>query len=179
MHTISIILIFYYLIYSIMNTTIDTSLPWWQILVKEEKIVKKDSFISSLLTFYIKSEFAITNKRFVAHYPKIILGIFPWWFNNITFSIKQISWVQIDVSYKIFRMLVWIILWFIWFSTLAMWWMGLLLLILGILMFASWIQTYIKVVTSWWITYCPILFWEKSKAETIVQNINTSIAENF
>lgn len=161
-----------------MNTIIENSLPWWQVLTNEEKILIKNWFMSSLLTFYIKSEFAVTNKRFIAHYPKIALWLLPLWFNNITFSVKQISWVQIDVSYKIFRLLIWWIWAFVGFSNMSEASRWFIVMIIWILLFVSAIWTYIKVVTSWWTTYCPILFWEKGKAEILIQKLNASIAEN-
>jgi hypothetical protein len=86
--------------------TITLSLPGGQILGKDEAIVRVDKFTSSLSTFYIKSEFCLTNKRFVAHYPNIVLGILPMGSANVTLSLRQISRVQIDVQYKMFRMLV-------------------------------------------------------------------------
>lgn len=162
--------------YNVSPNSISRSLPGWQILVKDEEIIRNDEFVSSLSTFYIKSGFAVTNKRFISNYPNIVMGIFPMGISNTTFTLKQISWVQIDISYKIFRMILGIIIWFIWLWTIDE--AGVLFLIAGILLFGSWIQTGIKIVTSWGVTFCPVIFWEKDKATILVQELNRSIAEN-
>jgi len=155
----------------------ENNLPGWQVLSSSEELIKKEKFISSLATFYIKSDFAVTNKRFIAHYPKIVLGILPMWFENITFNLKQISNVNIDVEYKIFKIILWIIAIIFWFWSWSAWVM-LIWILLWILFFASWIQVYIKVATSWGVTFCPVVFFEKWKAKRFIQEINTIIAEN-
>ena len=83
----------------------ENTLPGSQVLASGESVISKQGFISSMSTFYIKSDFAITNKRLIAHFPNIVLGCLPLGFGNITFNLKQISGVNIEVSYKIFKLL--------------------------------------------------------------------------
>jgi uncharacterized membrane protein len=151
----------------------NTNLPWWQVLSSWENIANKDNFISWLATFYIKSDFVVTNKRFIAHYPNIVLWFLPMWFNNITFNLKQISGVNINVEYKIFKILIWLLLTLVWIFSLM-----IFLIPVWIIFLSLWIQIYIKVATSWWITKCPIIFWEKQKAQELVNKLNSTIAEN-
>ena len=84
---------------------ITNKLPWGQTLSEKEKIINTSDFISSISTFYIHSSFAVTDKRLVSHYPNIALWIFPLGFNNMTFNLKQISGVNIDIEYKIWKIL--------------------------------------------------------------------------
>lgn len=155
----------------------NNNLPWWQVLSNWENAINTSSFISSLSTFYIKSTFATTNKRFIAHYPNIVLWFLPMWFNNLTFNLKQISSVNIDVEYKLLKMLLWIISIIIWLWTWDILWMIILILI-WVIFLSLWIQVIIKISTSWWVTKCPIIFWEKSKAQNFINDLNSTVAEN-
>ena len=152
-------------------------LPWGQTLTNWEEIINWNQFTSSISTFYIKSNFATTNKRFIAHYPNLVMGFLPMWFNNLTFNLKQISWVNINVSYKLVKMILWIAAILYWISN---WDIALMMLfiVLWLILFLTWIQVYITVSTSWWITNCPIVFREKSKAQELINNLNSTIAEN-
>lgn len=158
----------------------NNNLPGWQVLASWEKVTNRDKLVSSISTFYIKSDFITTDKRFIAHYPNIILWCLPLWFNNLTFNLKQISWVNINISYKIFKILIWIILFIISLSSLWSWniWVMLLTLIWSVIFLSLWIQVYIAVSSSGWTTYCPVVFWEKSKANELIQKLNSTIAEN-
>lgn len=155
----------------------NNNLPGWQILANWENIVESNSFISSISTFYVKSDFSVTDKRFVGHFPNIVLWMIPLWYNNITFNLKQISGVSIDVAYNFKKIVFWVISLLVW---LSLW--SVVLFVLAILLalgfFSNWIQIYMTVTTSWWITKCPIVFWEKSKAQELVNKLNSAIAEN-
>ena len=96
----------------------NNNLPGWQVLSNWEEIVNRSHFISWLATFYIKSDYIATNKRYIAHYPNIVLWFLPMWFENLTFNLKQISWVSINVEYKIFKILIWLIISLIWLFSL-------------------------------------------------------------
>lgn len=153
-------------------------LPWKQILSTWENIIRYEKLTSSILTFYIKSDFVITNKRFIAHYPKTVLWFIPMWFNNSTFNLKQISNVNIDIEYDFLKLILWIIFILVFPWNLHNIWVWLFLLILWIILIVWWIQVYIKVATSWWLTKCPVVFYEKWKAENLVKELNYTIAEN-
>lgn len=155
----------------------ENNLPGGQALTNWETVAHKNNFVSSLSTFYIKSDFATTNKRFIAHYPNIVLGFLPLGFNNKTFSLKQISWVNINVSYKLLKILIGIIAILFWLGS-GEFWIMILGIIVWLVFFSLGTQVSIAVTTSGQVTYCPIVFWEKGKATQLVNNLNSVIAEN-
>lgn len=148
------------------------TLPGGQVLGKEEQILSQQEFVSALSTFYIKSSFAVTNKRFVSHYPNVLLGFIPAGMSNTTFNIKQISGVQIVTQYKALRILIGLGLIVFGLSE------AVLLALVGMLVIFSGVEAAMRVASSSGVSMMPVVFWEKAKAEVFVQNLNTMIAEN-
>ena len=151
-------------------------ISWGQTLIKWENIIREDNFTSSPLTFYMKSNITLTDKRLITHYPNIILKLIPLWFNNTTFNLKQISWVQLHTKYKVIKIAISIIVILVWlfsgelFVLLLAWFLWIILL-------SWWIETYILVTTSWRSTCCPVVFWEKWKVQELINDLNSKIAE--
>ena len=59
------------------NVIYENMLPNGSRLIQDEKIVASKHFPISITTFFIKAHVVATNKRFVAHFPNVVLGLFP------------------------------------------------------------------------------------------------------
>jgi len=150
------------------------SLPWWQTLSKSEEIILKERILSN---FYLKSDFVITNKRLILHYPNLILWMLPMWFNNSTLNLKQISAVNIDVSYNFKKIWLWVLAILIWLSNNNI--VALVSFVLiWLFFFLLWTQVSLLVSNNWWKLYFPVVFWEKKKAKELVNILNKTLAEN-
>ena len=69
-----------------------------------ETTVCEKSFMYSLIYFFIKSKFTLTNKRLVADVPNLTLFI-PVGSNNVTYPLKNISGVALNTRFKILMFL--------------------------------------------------------------------------
>lgn len=140
-------------------------------------IVKKRRYLINIATFYIKAHIVATNKRFLVHFPNVVLGLLPLWFENVNLPIKQISTVT-QVKYYLLRLIIG--------ALLMMWSLGsiskdpgmVLLLLIGIVLFGSGMSPHIFVRgTGGETVSIPVVFWKKSEAQKFVQELNRTIAE--
>lgn len=160
------------------NVQFDELLPGGNALVKEESVISSQKMPTSIATFYIKAHIVATNKRFLAHFPNVVLGLLPLWFENVNLPIKQISTVTIQVKYYLLRLIIG--------ALLMMWSLGsiskdpgmVLLLLIGIVLFGSGMSPHIFVRgTGGETVSIPVVFWKKSEAQKFVQELNRTIAE--
>lgn len=151
----------------------NATLPWWNSLINWEEIVDNTSFASSITTAYISTEVSITNKRLIAHFPKIVLWLFPLWFETVTMNLKQISSVKIDVQYAIMRIIIAIVAIIVGLNS------SWIFFLIWLFFLSSGISVYTVVQGSGWSTeYIPVVFWQKSLANKFVKKLNETIANN-
>lgn len=158
----------------------ENTLPDGSILVQDEKIVTDKNFPVSIATFYINARAVATNKRFIAHFPKVILGLIPLGFEDVNMSLKQISSVTVKVQYYLLRLFFGAILVMAGFGNLSGpdAGAGFFLLLLGVILFGSGISPYLAVAgTGSEVVKVPVVFWKKSEAIKFSRELNTTIIE--
>lgn len=155
-----------------MNVKVENTniLPDGSLLTKDENIISSKKLPSWILTFYIKATLLLTNKRVVAHFPKIFLWILPLWFENLNINLKQISTVKVDKQFSFWKMLLGLVL--------IIWWLPTIILpiIWIILLFPN---VYIAIYNTWGqVTYIPVVFWQNKLALEFAWTLNNTIIEN-
>lgn len=158
------------------NVIYENMLPDGSRLIQDEKIVASKHFPISITTFFIKAHVVATNKRFVAHFPNVVLGLFPFGFEDVNMSLKQISSVTVKVEYHLFRLICGVIF------IMAGWNIGnssaVLVILLGILLFGSGISPYLAIFgTGSELIKIPVVFWKKKEAIKFARELNAAILE--
>lgn len=144
-------------------------------LGKNENVISNNILSYSLVLFFIKCTFDITNKRLVGQVPNLF-WIFPIGTNNVTYPLKNIAGVKIDNKISIKRLIVGILLVLIGISKLSS---LFIILLIGILLVISSYEIFLVVQNNSGasISYAvsPL---EKSKAQQLVNELNQVIADN-
>lgn len=160
------------------NIQYDEVLSGGNTLVKEEGVISFKKMPTSMATFYINSHIVATNKRFLAHFPHVVLGLLPQ-YENIHLPIRQISTVTIQVKYYLLRLIFGALLTIASLGAMSGNGNMVILLVLGIVLFGSGIAPYIFVGgTGGEKISIPVVFWKKSEAQKFVHELNRIIAEN-
>ena len=144
-------------------------------LGKDETIVSKNILSFSLILFFIKSSFEITNKRLVGQIPNLI-WIFPMGKNMVTYPLKNISGVRIDNKFSLKRFIIGIILILIGLSKLSS---LFIVFLIGIFVFISGFEVFFVIQNTAGATMkyavSPL---EKAKAQQLINELNQIIVDN-
>jgi len=144
-------------------------------LGKDETIVSKNILSFSVILFFIKSSFEITNKRLVGQIPNL-LWIFPVGKNTVTYPLKSISGVRIDNRFSFKKLIVGIILVLIGLSKLSS---LFIILLLGIFILISSFEIFFVIQNTAGATMkyavSPL---EKAKAQQLINELNQIIVDN-
>ena len=144
-------------------------------LGKDETIVSKNILSFSVILFFIKSSFEITNKRLVGQIPNL-LWIFPVGKNTVTYPLKSVSGVRIDNRFSFKKLIVGIILVLIGLSKLSS---LFIILLLGIFILISSFEIFFVIQNTAGATMkyavSPL---EKAKAQQLINELNQIIVDN-
>lgn len=144
-------------------------------LGKDEKIISKNILSLSLILFFIKSSFEITNKRLVGQVPNLV-WIFPIGRNTVTYPLKNISGVRLDTKISFKSIAVGIILILIGLSKLSS---LFIIFLIGIFILISSYKIFFVVQNNAGATMnysvSPL---EKAKSQQLINELNQIIADN-
>lgn len=147
-------------------------------LSNDEEIMAENSFSYSILLFFIKYEMYVTNKRFIANVPNVLLGVLPLGRNLSTFPLRNIALIQTKTRFRIFLMFLAAIFIFLGLGNLTKSIGGLVFLIIGVIIGILSVPTVILVQASSATDFKPeIAFWDKEKALRLIHQANETIAE--
>lgn len=149
------------------------------VLSQEETITGKQSFTTSLILFWLKANFTLTNKRLVGENPNTLIGLIPLGKNQITFPLKNIAQVSSSTKFYLFRFLLGIIVVFLGIKGFSSSFMaGFILSLLGIgALVNSYVATFVIASNSGQSTIVPLSILEKDKVNQLVTEINHKISE--
>jgi hypothetical protein len=142
-------------------------------LGKEEQVVGEYAFSYSILLFFIKSKFYVTNKRFVAQVPNITLFVIPVGANTTTFPLRSIGAIRSRTKFLFLRLLIAAIVVFIGFGLLTQSPLGLIMLLFGVVLGIDSFPCLINVESIWY----RIAIWEKAAAQQLINEVNQTVAD--
>ena len=141
--------------------------------------MKKTSFSTSLLFFWIKGAVEVDNRFVKTNLSNTILGFIPAGKDEQSIPLKNISGSMLSSKYNIKAMIIGLILIFIGLGSLGESFIGALFwLIIGIGIAGSGIQTVLNIEKSGSPHYISVPFFEKAKILELNQYINTALAED-
>ena len=144
------------------------------ILGKEESVILKHDFMYSIVYFFIKSEFILTNKRIICNVPNLFLFI-PSGKNNVTYPLNNIAGVRLDTKVSVKSLLIGIIITLIGLSSLRS---LFLLFLIGALIILSSFETIMVIQNNSGSSMAyPVSPFEKGKAQDFINQVNTTIAD--
>jgi len=147
-------------------------------LAQDETVQKEYEFSYSLLLFFLKSHFWLTNKRLIVNAPNVFLFI-PTGNNTVTYPIRHIGGVKTKTNLKFISLLIGVALLLIGLSSISSSaGIGILLILLGIVFIIAAFQTVIVVVSSGTgeVIYSH-LPWEAADAKKMINDLNLIVAE--
>jgi hypothetical protein len=145
-------------------------------LTSEESVLSEYELAYSLLFFFIKSKFALTNKRFLAKIPNFIF-LFPFGSNDVTYPLNGIVNVKLSTKLRFFRLLIGVVLALIGISNLNY----ILLLLVGAFLILMSYEVIIVIQTSAGsgLLVYPVSWFDKVNAQKLVNELNQAIAERL
>jgi hypothetical protein len=143
-------------------------------LAQDEQVLYQYNFSYSLIFFFLKSHFWITNKRMIVNSPNLLL-IIPVGNDTVTYPLRSIGGVKTRTQFKFGQLFMGIILLIIGLAMIRS--IGFLLLVLGILLAIGAFQTVIAIVSagSGAVTYSHVP-WEATVAKKMINELNQLIA---
>jgi hypothetical protein len=147
-------------------------------LGKEEQVLGEWSFSYSILLFFIKSKFYLTNKRFILKIPNVVLMILPLGANTATYPLRNIAAIRSRTKFKFFQLVFGAILAVVGLGLLTSSPLGLILFLIGIIVGVNSFQALVNVEPSsgrgvWY----SIAIWELTEAKKMANQINQAIAD--
>ena len=148
-------------------------------LGKGEKIIKEATFVTNLLLFWLKANYALTNKRLTGETPNTFMGIFPVGKAQLAQPLKTIASVTSSTKFTFGRLLLGALLAIIGLALMgssAL--IGLILIILGVVgILNCYTATFIITNNAGMNTGYEISILEKSKVVEFTNEINSVIAD--
>lgn len=150
------------------------------ILGKDEKIVCERNFKPSLIFFWLKANYVLTDKRLTGSQPNVIFNIFPLGKEQVNQPLKTIASVNSGTKFFFKKFLVGLGLAILgWYlirddSTAG----GIIFLLWGLyVLLNSYMSTFIIMNTGGQKVGYSLSWIEKSKVQQFVNDINTVIAD--
>lgn len=149
------------------------------VLATEEQIVNKQSFTTSFILFWQKTDFTLTNKRIIGENPNTLLGLIPLGKNQITMPLKNISGVSGSNKFHLARFLLGVVVTYLGIKNLGSSFLpGIVFSLFGIAtLLNSYVSTFIISNNSGQTTVVELSFLEKAKVSELVTATNHKIAE--
>lgn len=149
------------------------------ILGKDEKVIREATFTANLILFWLKANYALTNKRVTGHTPNTLLGLIPLGKAQISQPLKTIASVSTSTKFSIFRLIVGIAFLVIGFSFIgSSFFGGLILLLLGAVNILNcYTATFVITNNAGQSNGYEISILEKSKVSEFTDEVNTVISD--
>ncbi|MBD2386602.1 hypothetical protein [Cylindrospermum sp. FACHB-282] len=144
-------------------------------LGQDETVNSEYEFSYSLILFFLKSHFWVTNKRLIVNSPNVLFVI-PTGSDTVTYPLRSIGGVKTKTEFKFLSLLGGVVLLLIGISSLRSG-IGLLLLPLGVATIVGAFRTVIAIVSAGTgaVTYSH-LPWEAEDAKKMINQLNQEIA---
>jgi hypothetical protein len=144
-------------------------------LGQDENVLYQHAFSYSLLFFFLKSNFWLTNKRIIVNSPNILLFI-PAGNNTVTYPLRSIGGVKTKTEFKFMSLVMGVVFLLVGFGAIKSF--GFLLILLAIPSIVGAFQTVIAIVSggSGAVTYSHVP-WEAAEAKQMVNELNQLVAE--
>ena len=140
-----------------------------------ESVQKEYEFSYSLILFFVKSRFWLTNKRLIARKPNVLLFI-PIGQDEVTYPLRSIAGIKTRTEFKFLLLCVGVILLLVGFSAIRSF--GFPLLLLGVANIISAFQTVIAVgSTGGGVVAYSHVPWEGTEAKKMINELNQLIAD--
>ncbi|MGJ3251893.1 MAG: hypothetical protein ACFE0J_12280 [Elainellaceae cyanobacterium] len=145
---------------------------------KDEKVLGECVLSYSILLFFIKSKFYLTNKRLIATIPNVILFIIPLGENTATYTLRNVSAITTVIKFKFFSLVLASIILLVGFSLLSQSPVGIVLLLIGVVMAIESFVTQIRLQSAGnaGVSY-RVAVWEKAKAQQFSNQVNQALAD--
>lgn len=144
-------------------------------LGQDETVQKEYEFSVSLILFFLKSHFWLTNKRLIVNAPNVFLFI-PTGNDTVTYPLRNIGGVKTKTELKFMSLLGGVVLLLIGLSTIRS--IGILLILFGASTIIGAFQTAIVVGSGSGgavrYSYVP---WEATEAKKMINELNQLIAD--
>jgi hypothetical protein len=146
-------------------------------LGRNESVVSNYQLAYSLILFFLKSQFSVTNKRLIAVVPNLFL-IVPVGQQDVSYPLNNIATVACSTNLNVKKLLGGTILALVGVSMKSF--LGIIILLFGIIIAVSGFETVILIRNNSGarIVY-SIAPWESDRAREIVDDLNQVIAENL
>lgn len=150
---------------------------------KDEQIIGEYQLTYSILLFFVKNQFYLTNKRFIVSVPNVMLYVIPMGANTATYPLRNIAALVTVSRFKFFRLVIAAMVGFIGLGLLASGsgggaFFGLLLLVLAALLAIESFFVALKLQAAGGAgVFHRTVFWEKAKAQAIVNDVNQALAD--
>ena len=155
------------------------NLPGGMVLGSDEQFIERHEFVSSWLSFHVKTKVAVTSRRFVGEAPKMFFGIFPVGSTQTTFPLNNIASAGIGTGLKLCRMLIGVVLVLAGLGVIAESPAGIVLLLLGVLAVVSSLQTAIEITNNaGQQVRLPVVSSQRGGARSFISRVNQAIADN-
>jgi hypothetical protein len=144
-------------------------------LGQDESVRQEYEFSYSLLLFFLKSHFWLTNKRLIVNYPNVFLFI-PTGNDTVTYPLRAIGGVKTKTEFKVVSLFIGVILLLIGISAIRSF--GFLLILLAVPTIIGAFRTVIVVasVGTGTVAYSH-LPWEAADAKKMISDLNQLIAD--
>lgn len=145
-------------------------------LAQDESLLQEYEFSYSVLFFFLKSYFWLTNKRLIVNYPNIFF-LFVTGRDTVTFPLRTIGGVRTYTDKNFFFLLFGGMLFFSGIGTLKEGF-GFILFLMGVVLLMASFQAIISVgsagTTGTLYSHVP---WETAKAKKMINQLNQLIAD--
>ena len=142
---------------------------------KNENISKEHEFSYSLLLFFLKSHFWLTDKRLIINAPNVFLFI-PTGNDTVTYPLRQISSVITKTEFKFGSLVAGVFFLILGFATLR-YGIGLLFLVMGLGGIVGSFRNVILVRSAGSATGYSYLPWQAADAKKMVNHLNLLVAD--
>lgn len=159
-----------------MSTSVN--LPGGIILGSDESVVRTDQYRLSLMSFFLKTKVALTNKRLAGEEPNTALGLIPIGSKKVSFPLANVASIGISTSFRIWRFLLGLLLIVLGLSLVGESPAMLIIAVLGIPFIFGAFQTAFEITNNAGQTIAlRIDILQKRSAQTLVNEVNRVIAE--
>jgi hypothetical protein len=149
-------------------------------LAADESTLIVERFMYSTLVFYLHTELALTNRRFIAARPSTLAGLIPVGTSRASYPIENIAGVNAGTRFEILGVLVGFLTAFIGLGALSVpqaQSAGLLLIVLGAVLVASAPKQFVEIMNSGGGTIrFPVSVFERGRTLEFANRVSEAIA---
>jgi hypothetical protein len=146
---------------------------------KDEEIKKSVQFTTNLVLAWLKTDFSLTNKRFIGFQSNTLFGVFPLGKKEITYPLKNIAGVGVSTKFHFKRFIIGLILAIVGLSMMGNSFLGgLILFLIGALPLLNSFTSTLNVTNNAGQShFLEMSILEKNKVQDFVNDINVTVAD--